>query len=168
MAAPALNYGLFIALALAILTLIIYLSGLIAETRISYLNYLILLLGAIFSILKYRDEHSGGFISYGRALGFGTLSAFFASVFFAVFTYIFYRLIAPDAIEQLRVSAEINMLEADPDATDQQIDMVLRFINPFILAITSVFSVTFMGFIFSLVAAAFLKKSPPAEEAPEA
>ncbi len=158
---PAFQYGLLIAAGLIILSLIMYVAGMIAVNWVSYVGYAILLGGLIFGTIKFRDEYSGGFISYGRALGFGTLTSFFAALISGIFAYVFYALLAPDALNELRVAAEINILESNPNVTDQQLDLAVRMINPLMMALTYLFSYTFIGFIFSLVTSAFLKRKDP-------
>ncbi|MFP4063932.1 MAG: DUF4199 domain-containing protein [Bacteroidales bacterium] len=163
MAGPAFQFGLLIAAGLIILSLIMYVAGMITANWISYLGYAILLGGLIFGTLRFRDEYSGGFISYGRALGFGTLVSFFAALISAVFSYLFYTVLAPDALNELRIAAEINILETTPNITDQQLDLAIKMVNPLMMALTYLFSYTFVGFVFSLVTAAFLKRKDPME-----
>ncbi|MFP4467369.1 MAG: DUF4199 domain-containing protein [Bacteroidales bacterium] len=163
MAGPAFQFGLLIAAGLIILSLIMYVAGMITANWISYVGYAILLGGLIFGTLRFRDEYSGGFISYGRALGFGTLVSFFAALISAVFSYLFYTVLAPDALNELRIAAEINILETTPNITDQQLDLAIKMVNPLMMALTYLFSYTFVGFVFSLVTAAFLKRKDPME-----
>lgn len=163
MSSPAFQYGLLIAAGLIILSLIMYVGGMIAARWISYIGYAILLGGLIFGTIKFRDEFSGGFISYGRALGFGTLTSFFAAIISAVFAYVFYKFLAPDALNELRAATEVNILESNPDVTDQQLNMAVRMVSPFMIALTYLFSYTFVGFVFSLVTAAFLKRKDPVD-----
>ncbi len=161
---PALNYGILTAVGLIILSILIYFANLFEHNWISYIGYLILLSGIILGTKHYRDEYSGGFISYGRALGFGTFTAFIAALVTGAFTYVFYQFLAPDALETLRELAEIRVLEMNPNATDQQLDMVRRLTSPLLMFFSGLFSYTFMGFIFSLVVAAFLKKKDPVDD----
>lgn len=163
MAGPAFQFGLLIAAGLIILSLIMYVAGMITANWISYVGYAILLGGLIFGTIRFRDEYSGGFISYGRALGFGTLASFFAALISAVFSYLFYTVLAPDALNELRIAAEINILETTPNITDQQLDLAIKMVNPLMMALTYLFSYTFVGFVFSLVTAAFLKRKDPME-----
>ncbi len=160
---PALNAGIITGAGLIVLSLLIYLMGLYEITQLSYLGYLILLGGIIWGTRQFREEQCGGYISYGRALGFGTLTAFFASVLSGLFTLIFFRFIAPDALEQLRDMAEVQMLERLPEATDQQLEFSRMMINPVLMMVGTLFSYTFVGFIFSLITSAVLKKKEPME-----
>lgn len=160
---PALNAGIITGAGLIVLSLLIYLLGLSEVTQLSYIGYVILLAGIIWGTRQFRQEQCGGYISYGKALGFGTLTAFFASVLAGLFTLVFYLYIAPDALEQLRDLAEVRMLEQVPDATDQQMEFARMMVNPVLMFVGSLFTYTFVGFIFSLVTSAVLKKNEPME-----
>ncbi len=163
MVQPAFYYGVLTAIGLVLLTLVIYFANLMNETWVSWIGYLILIAGVVIGTKAYRDEIRGGFIPYGTALGFGTLTIFFAAVISAVFTFVFYKFIAPDALGQLKIAAEMRALEANPNLSDQELDMVLRFVSPTLMAITTIFSYTFFGFVISLITSAFLKKNDPLE-----
>ncbi len=161
--AASFTYGLLTAIGMILITLLTYMFNLTEITWLSYLTYLILIAGIILGTIKFRDDDSGGFISFGRALGFGTLISFFAALISGIFLYVFYTFIAPDAFEQIRIIAEQNMIEANPDITDQQLDLALRMTTPLMVLISSLFGITFIGFVFSLATSAFLKKKDPLE-----
>jgi hypothetical protein len=161
--AASFTYGLLTAIGLILITLLAYLFNLTEITWLSYLNYVILLAGIILGTIKFRDDDSGGFITYGKALGFGTMVSLFAAVISGIFLFVFYTFIAPDAFEQIRILAEQNIIQANPDITDQQLDLAMRMTTPLMIFISSLFSITFIGFVFSLVTSAFLKKIDPLE-----
>lgn len=161
--APALKYGVLTAIALIAMTLFVYFAGFITASWTSWIGYGILLAGIIIGTLAYRNEYLGGYISYGRALGYGTLTIFFASVIHAIFGYIFYNYLAPDALEQLRIAAEVQILEVNPNIADQELDLAMKFVSPGLLAVSSILSYTFIGFIISLITSASLKKKDPLE-----
>lgn len=163
LAMVALEYGVLTAIALIVLTLIIYFADLQAARWVSWIGYGILLAGLFIGTKAFRDEFNGGFINYGRALGFGTLSMFFAALISSVFVYVFYKFIAPDAMGPLREAAEEQILRTNPNISDQEYDMAMRFISPGIIAFTSVFSYTFIGFVLALITSAFLKRKDPLE-----
>lgn len=158
---PAFSYGLLTAVGLIMLTLIIYMTGMIANQYLNYISYFIVIAGIYLGTKAFRDEFRGGFLDYSTALGFGTLMIFFASVITAVFVFVFYSYLAPDALEQLKVAAEVRILEANPNVSDQELDLALRFVSPTLMLVTSIFSYTFVGFLLSLITSAFLKKKDP-------
>lgn len=163
MVKPAFYYGLLTAIGLVLLTLIIYFLDLMEAKWVSWVGYLILIAGVVIGTKAYRDEVRGGFISYGSALGFGTLSMVFAALIASAFTYLFYVFIAPDAIEKLKFLAEERALEASPNLGHDELQMIRRFVSPALIAITTVFSYAFVGFVISLITSAFLKKNDPLE-----
>lgn len=160
---PALQYGFLTAIALIALTLFIYFAGMITVKWTSWIGYGILLAGIMIATVAYRNEHRGGFINYGTALGFGTLTIFFASLITAIFTFIFYKFLAPDALAQVKAAAEVQILETNPNIGDQELDLAMRFVSPVLMSITTVFSYTFLGFVISLITSAVLKKKDPME-----
>ncbi len=162
-AGSSLTHGLLTGVGLILLTLLIYLLDLMAIQWLSYLSYAILIAGIIYGTIQFRNEQSGGYISYGRALGYGTLVSVFAACISGLFVYLFYAVIAPDAMEQLKTLAAEKIIETNPEITDEQLDMVLRFTNPVLMFISTIFSLSFIGFVFSLVTAAFLKRKDPEE-----
>ncbi len=163
MAAPAFLYGLLTAIALFAITLFIYFTGMSTEKWPTYLSYFVLLAGIVIGLKNYRDEARGGFISYGSALGFGTFSMFFAALIVAILSFVFYKFLAPDAMIPIREAAELQMLERNPNMSDQEYDMAMKFISPGFITVTLLFSYTFIGFVLSLLVAAVMKKSDPLE-----
>lgn len=159
----AFQYGVLTAIALIALTLFIYFADMLTVKWVSWIGYGILLAGIFLATKAYRDEHKGGFIAYGSALGFGTLTIFFASLLTAVFSFIFYSYLAPDALEKLKIAAEIQILETNPNIGDSELELALRFVSPVLMAITTIFSYTFIGFVLSLITSAFLKRTNPLE-----
>lgn len=158
---PALQYGVLTAIALIALTIFIFFAGLITVKWTSWISYGILLAGIFIATTTYRNEHRGGFINYGTALGFGTLTIFFASVITAVFTFMFYKFLAPDALVQVKTAAEIQILQTNPNISDQELDLAMRFVSPMLMSITTIFSYTFLGFVISLITSALLRKKDP-------
>lgn len=162
-AGSAITHGLLTGIGLIVLSLLGYLFNMAGVRWFSYLSYLILLAGIIWGSLQYRNDAAGGFISYGRALGYGTLISVFAALISSIFVFVFYQYIAPDALEQIKDVTAQGIIEANPDITDEQLDVILRFTSPLVMSITSIFALTFIGFIFSLVTSAFIKKNDPGE-----
>ena len=164
MGMPALQYGFITAVALIALTLIIYFLSLQAMTWVSWIGYVILLGGIFIGSKAFRDESNGGYITYGRALGFGTLLSVFAAVLISVFTYIFYKFLAPDALNAIREVAEERMMRTNPNMTDEQYEMTLKFAaSPAMLTFGSLVGYIFIGFVLSLVTSAVVQRKDPEE-----
>ncbi|MCH8904081.1 MAG: DUF4199 domain-containing protein [Bacteroidetes bacterium] len=156
----SLKYGLIITLALAIFSLVLYMLDMSTNSKVNWISYLILISAVSWSIKEYRDKSMGGIISYSQALGAGTMISLFTALFYAVFTYMFFTLIAPDMIEEMRLQSEEALIASG--ASDDEIEMAMkisnRFVSPVGLSLIVVVIFTFVGFITSLIAAAVFKK----------
>jgi hypothetical protein len=161
----AVNYGLLTGVGLIVLTLVFYLAGAVTNRWANWLSYVILIAGIVIGMKAYRDEVLGGFVGYGNALGLGVLVGVIAAVVSSLFGLMLYHVIDPGLMQQALLEAEMRILERMPDITDQQLDQALRFtrvmFRPAIMLFFSIFAMGFMSLIFSLVAAAFVKKEAP-------
>jgi hypothetical protein len=163
----SMNYGALLGLALVIYSLILWMLDLSTSRSLGYVSYLIIIAGLFLGMKMFRDQESGGFITYGRALGLGVMISLFAAIISGFFGYIFFKFLDPGMIEKIALMAEEQLYERG--MPEEQIEMALNaqkmFMKPGFLAITSFIGYVFMGFIFSLIIAIFVKKdAPPFEQ----
>ncbi len=162
---PALQYGLIMALALIMLSLIFYLSGAATSNWAGWLSYPLMVVLLFIFIKKYRDDNNDGFISYGQSLGFGTLVGVFTGVIYAVYAFIFFKFIGPEVIEEMHLKIEEQILIQNPDFGPDEFELALKmakaFVSPIFLTISSLFSYAFLSFLFSLIISIFTKKKNP-------
>jgi hypothetical protein len=155
-----LNYGIMLGLALVIYSLLLWMFNATFNQGLGYLSYVIIIGGIVLATRAYRDQEQGGYISYGRALGVGTLTVLFASVIGAIYTYLLFSVIDPGLLDRMMIIREEAMYGSG--LTDDQIDMALamteRFARPGIMAVSGFFGSVFVGFIISLITSIFLKK----------
>jgi len=156
----AMYFGAILGIALVFFMFITYILDVTAAKAIGYLQYAIIVAGLFISQKKYRDDNLKGYISYGKALGFGTLTVFFASLIVGFFTYLLYSIIDPGLMEKILTASEDAMFERG--LSDDEIDMAMqitrKFTNPLVLTFSTVFGITFIGFLFSLITSIFVKK----------
>ncbi len=156
----AMNYGAIIGIALIIISLLFYMMNETTSEIQNYLGYLVLAVGVYIGVKNQRDNEQNGLMSYGQALGSGTLISFFASIIMAFYLYLFIFLIDESFVDVLLEQAENDMIDAGQ--SDEQIELGMKytrmFVTPFWMSIMSVIVYTVIGFIFSLVIAVFLKK----------
>ena len=156
----ALNSGAILGLALMVLSLLTYIFEMYENQWFGYLNWLVLIAGLVMSIKKYRDENLGGYIAYGQALGYGVLIAFFASIIVGFINFIYLGYIDDGFISYTLEKTESEMYNAGTpdDQLESAMSVTRRLMSPGVLSILGVFMTTFLGFLFSLIVAAFLKK----------
>ena len=155
----ALKWGAIAALVLIIISLGLYLIGQDRNSAAQILQYLIIIGASAYAIKVHRDQDLNGYISYGRGLGVGTLTALFAAIGMAIYLFIFLQFIAPDFIEESLDEARRNMIERD--MSDEEIEQGMKFtkmfMTPGLMSVMVVFMFTLVGFITSLIASAFIK-----------
>lgn len=156
----ALNFGAVLGLVLMVMSLITYIFALWDNKLFGYVNWLIIIVGIIVGIKKYRDEVCGGYITYGGALGFGVLMIFFASLIASVGSSVYLSFVDDSFITSTLEKTEIQLLEQG--STDEVVEMALswtkKMMSPIGIILGGVFATTFFGLIVSLIASAFLKK----------
>jgi len=156
----ALNGGLYMGLALIIYSLVTWAAGIHNNQYIGYLLFIIYAVLLFFTIKSYRNQILGGVISYGRVLGYGVLASLTTGVIMAVYTYLFFTVIDPDAINQMRIAQEEAMLAQGLSAEQVEMSMEIaaRFSNPITMSLGNILRMTFFGFIFALIEGIFLKR----------
>src|ERR1700741_2780169 len=97
----SLLYGGILGLVSIIISVIAYVLDMSADSSIKWVNSIVQIIILVLGIKNYRDQHLGGYISYGKALGTGTLIAFIGSIIAAIYTVIFVTLIDPEFVSNL-------------------------------------------------------------------
>ncbi len=157
----SMNFGALCGISIIILSLLLYLVGIQSNWINSLLTFGVFIFFIVLGTKYYRDQYANGIISYGRSLGSGVLISLFMSVLVAFYVFAFFKFMAPDELEKIYEQAEENMY--NQGMSEEQIEMALqmtkKFTTPLTMAIGTIFSYTFWGTIFSLIIAAFVKKS---------
>lgn len=165
----SMNYGLIMGVGLVILSLLVYLVGVVRPPFwVSLINYAIMIGVIVYGTKKYRDEVLGGGITYGQALGFGVMISLFASIIFAFYMLLNTKVIDPGFVDKMLELTEEELL--NKGMPDEQIEAALsmskKFMSPMFMTISTLFGTVFIGTLFSLITSIFLKKekSPFEEE----
>jgi len=160
-----MTIGLITGLTLIIYTLLLYATNNLLNQNfaLSMINYIILIAGIIIGTRSYRDQSLGGYITYGKALGYGVVLCVFTGIVVGIFTYLLYEVIDPSLMEQNMKVIQEEMLNQGMSAeqVETMTEMQARFRTPFMMLIGSIFTYSLLGLIFSLITSAFLKKEKP-------
>lgn len=158
----SMMYGLYLGLALILNQLIFYISGNPFSDYAGYLTYVIIIGCLGYAMRTFAKLNTEEGMPYSRALGLGTLISVFGGILFAFFTYILYKFIEPGMIEKMISVMEEKLLAQGykDEFVEKMLGAQKTYMTPGIMSFAQVFSVTFMGFIFSLVLAIFFKKEP--------
>lgn len=158
----AMSHGLYMGLALVLNSVIWYVMGSPFSPTGAYLSYAIIIAGIAWTMRSYKENDPKAGLPYGRALGLGTLQSLFASLILAFFTFVLFKLVDPGLIDKFFTFLEEQLLRsgASENLTDSTMVMYRKVLTPLVYSLLQVFSVTFYGFIFSLILAIFFKKQP--------
>jgi hypothetical protein len=155
----AMTYGIYLAVAMILFNVILYVLGQSTNKTMGIIAYVILGAGIYICQVQYRNNELGGYIDYSKALGFGVAIMLFTGVLNTVYTLILMK-IDPSIMEQIRIMQEEAMMQRG--MTDEQIEvagqMMSKMQNPVVMAVLSLFSFAIFGFIISLVTSIFVKK----------
>lgn len=126
-------------------------------------RFAVSIVGLVLTMRAVRDSSPDGSLSYGRAVGAGALASVFQGLIGGVFTYIYGTLINPEFHELLLEEARRKV----PADQLQAVEGMLKFFtSPLWLLIAMIFAAPIMGTVFSLIIAAFMKRTPRTPEPP--
>tara|TARA_B100001250_G_C19520422_1_gene665773 strand:- start:93 stop:629 length:537 start_codon:yes stop_codon:yes gene_type:complete len=160
----AMHYGAVLGLCLMLIALLFWTLGVEEQQSVipSILNNVFIIGFLVYAIIQYRDNINHGSVSYSESLKLGTSVAFFSSVIMAFYTLIYMTYLNPEMLADIMNMTEQAMLEADPEISDEQLDLALsmtsKFMQPHWMMIMGVLGGTFTGFLYSLVISIFVKK----------
>ncbi len=158
----AMIYGLYLALVLVLLSVILYVSGLILNQKVGYASMVVYVAGIIFAQITYRNRELNGTISYGQALGFGVAVMLFSGIITALYTLILYTYIDPTLIDQMKAVQEEALLQKgmSEDQIEAAMSVASKMMSPGVMSIMGLLGSLFVGTIISLVTSIFVKKQP--------
>jgi hypothetical protein len=156
----ALTYGSILGFAAILVSLIFYFLDMQFSSAAQWLTYGLMVLFISLGILNYRDKQLNGFISYGKALGTGTLISLIGGAVFAVYFFVFISYIDTDYFAKMSdYSEQISIEKGYSEEQIQQSAKVQAFVQtPGWMAALSLLGYVLTGFFFSLIIGLFLKK----------
>lgn len=167
----SLKFGLITGAALIGVSLLMYILDLPFKHPLGYLSMVALVGGMIWAALVYKNEYSGGFISYGKAFTIGLFVALIAGVLSSIYSYLFFTVFDPDAFAKImELSIEQAEEKMAPQGLSEEqmeagISMTKAFTSPVAIAIMSFLTNAIFGGVVMLIAAIFIKKEDNSFEA---
>jgi hypothetical protein len=155
-----LQSGLIIGLIGIMYSLVIYFLDLTMNKNMGYI-FMVILVGLLYFFIKsYRDNYLNGYMTYGQSVGAGVILCLYYAVIGALFTYILYSYIDTGLSAKLLANTEEVMRQkgTPESAIGPALEMVKKFQKPWIMALSSLFSVMLFGTIISLLVSIFTKK----------
>ena len=155
-----LNYGLIMGLISIVFSVLTYMLDVTGKPWV-ILPSLIISIVALYMLLRsYRDTFNHGYISYGKAVGAGVVISIYSAILSAIYIYILYGFIDPGLVDKQILEAEEKLIARGmPEGSiDAALEMQAKFMKPWFMAVSSIFTAAFFGLILSLLVSLFIKK----------
>ena len=155
-----LKAGLLIAALLIVFSIIINVLNIATSPGVSLLQYVIIIGGMIYVVNQYGKAHDNR-LSFGNLFAFGFKTTAVYTIFFIVFTILFFLLVPELKEKTFELSRQ--QLEEKGNFSDEDIDKAMeiseRFFWPGVVGGTMIMMVI-IGAIGSAIGAAVTRKNP--------
>jgi uncharacterized membrane protein SpoIIM required for sporulation len=113
-----------------------------------------------------RDEELGGYMSYSKALGFGSIMVLFSALVLSVYAYIHMSFVDPEGIDRVmkEVKEQMILKNSSEEEMEMSLSMMRKMKSPAFTVPLSFVGSFIWGFILSLIIAIFVRKNDPNEE----
>ncbi len=157
-----LKYGLITGLILVVYNLVLYMTGLFTNDKLSWVTYIILI-AMIYLAHKAFKDGGDGFMTLGQGLGIGMLVVVIGGTITSLFSYIYLKFVDDTITGQLLEVARVKMEDQglDDDQIDQAMSMTEKWMTPEIMFVFGILGMIIIGFIISLIVSLFTKKNNP-------
>ena len=164
-ARTALKYGVVTAVAIMVFTTILNVAGQSQNKWLAMLSYVIMIVGIVLAMKEFREVNKG-FMTYGEGLGLGSLVSAILGFLASMFAMVYLKFIDPTIMAQTleKARADMEAQGLDDAQIDRYMEMSQKFSSPGIMFAAGVFGYLFMGFIFSLIIAAVIRREKPVFE----
>ncbi len=150
----AYKYGLYSALASILVLVIMYVGNMDKSWILSVSSIVVAILIYYFGIKEYKLSNAN-VLSIGKAIKVGLAIAVIGGIISAIYSYVHYEFIYPEFIEMQMETAQEQMIEQNPNMTQEQIDQAMNissmFMSPGFFSIMSIVGSLFFGLIISLI-----------------
>lgn len=153
--------GLVIGLLIIIFSMVMYFTGQIGNQSLSYVQYVFLIGGVIWSCTSYAKQLKGN-VTFGNVFAHGFKTTAVVIVIVVIYTILALKVLFPDMINVVIEQTKENMRK-QPNVTDDQIDKAVTFMqsNFMTFAIAgTIFLFGIAGCISALIGAGIAKKNP--------
>lgn len=158
-----LNNGVLLGVSSVILSVIMYVMNMHLDRNwiAGTLGFVLMIIFIVMGINQFK-KNNGTFLSLSQALKIGVGIAVVAGIIGTIYQLIFMNVIEPDFMDKMMEKQYEQMVESNPNMTQEQLDMSIemakKFSSPAITAAFSLIASAFFGLIISLIAGLVMKK----------
>jgi len=159
---PALTYAGIVIGIVILHSVVMDILELQFSTYNSIMSIVLPLAGIAYAMYSFRKEYHNNTIGYSKVFGFGLLVALLISIGVSGYNLLYTFVINPDFLELSRQMMEERMLGrgADPEMIERALESQENLRKPLIMFVISIAGLMLWSLIFTLIAAAVIKKEP--------
>jgi len=153
--------GLVISLVLIVFGLVLYFTDQYMNKGLSYIQYVILIGGVIWSCITYAKQMNGN-VTFGNVFAHGFKTTAFVAALMAVYTFVSIKFLFPEMVDKIMDASRQEMQknnQLSEEQINQALEMVKKFFVPFAIGGLILFF-AICGAVGSLIGAAAAKKNP--------
>jgi hypothetical protein len=160
----AMNYGIILGVIFILINVIMYVTGWALDGKQwpQYLFYLIFPVTIIYAVSQFK-KNNANMLSLGEGIKIGVVAGVISAILFIIYSLIFNYIIDPEFMGQMMEVARDNMLEQNPDMTEEMVAQGMKFIemftNPFISSAIWIAMSALFGLIYGLIAGLIMKNA---------
>lgn len=156
----AYTYGMYGALVTIAVLVIMYAFNMDKSWVLSIASTVLSILVFVYGIKAFKSANAN-VLTLGQAIKVGLAIAVIAGVISALYSYVHYEFIYPEFIDMQRDTAYTQMMEANPNMTDEQVEQALGisniFMNSTFFSLSAVLGSLIFGLIVSLIAGLIMR-----------
>jgi len=151
-----LVYGAIFGGFILLISLIVYMLGMLNSPSLATFAPAIYTIGAYISVRHFRDKQNNGFITFGKAFGTSFLTCCIMGSAWAIYGYLLYKYLSPGLMDEaIEATQEIWLNNGFSEAF---VELATNSLSPVTMAFGYVVNTLFFGALLSLIIAAFLKR----------
>lgn len=158
----AIKAGLILAVVSILFSVILYFTGNATNNSMAMFSIPLIFFVVYYFQKKFRDEKQNGYITYGKAFGFGVLMCVVSSAISGIYTYILYSA-DPSLKEDILEQSYNDMIAQGMPAgqIEQAIEITETFLTPGMMVFWALVAGLIMGAVISLITSAIVKRNHP-------
>jgi hypothetical protein len=159
------KYGLILFLVSVALSICMIVFNLVGNQIVGWLAMLPGLVISYLTFKEHRENDLQGYLPFSRVVRISWLTGLLLAIPMAIFTFILYKYVAPNALDQMvdlvrtKMEAQPN---SDPEMVDKIIDMQAKWmLNPVSMALVVLISMPIGKLLGGMLVGAFMWKDIP-------
>lgn len=164
----SVNYGLLLGILSVVLGVVLYITNAYLSPHWSHavISYALFIIFVVLGIRAYKKAN-GGFLSLTQAIKVGISIALISALISSLWQVLLSEVIEPNLMEQMMEVQQTQMIEQNPNMTQEQIDMAMEwsasFQSPWVMVPFALITNIFFGLIVALIAGLAMRQKRPYE-----